>query len=77
MEYRLAEYVKTHNEQETPAHSLIVDTDDPDIEKLFSRDEWESLMELLPKSSDSHPMLKQYLDLFYNVSYLYLHGRLF
>lgn len=74
MEHRLAQYVKDHNEQETPAHSLIVDTDDRDIRKLFDDEEWKNILDLVPKSSDPHTVLSDYLDLFYNVNHPYIYS---
>lgn len=69
VEHTLAGYVRSHNIQETPAHSLIVDTNDPDIKKLFSAEEWNIIMASLPNTPDSSPVLKSYLETFQNVGY--------
>lgn len=71
VEHRLAQYVESHNEQETPAHSLILDTDDEDIRILFEDDEWGQIMELVPQLPDTDAVLKNYLDLFRSVSFFY------
>lgn len=70
VEHRLARYVESHNEQETPAHSFILDTDDEDIKKLFGDAEWDKIMDLMPQSPDTDAVLKDYLDLFHSVSFL-------
>lgn len=54
--------------QKTPAHSLIVDTNDPEIRKLFSVEEWDIIMASLPNSLDSSAELASYLGKFHDVS---------
>lgn len=66
VEDRLAEYVYNNNESETPAHSFVLDTGDPDVEKLFTPEEWVKIKEQLPQPSDPDTVLKDYLDFFRN-----------
>lgn len=72
VEDRLAEYVYNNNESETPAHSFVLDTGDPDVEKLFTPEEWVKIKEQLPQPSDPDTVLKDYLDFFRNVSSQYI-----
>ncbi|KAH0604536.1 uncharacterized protein H6S33_006913 [Morchella sextelata] len=66
VEDRLAEYVYNNNESETPAHSFVLDTGDPDVEKLFTPEEWIKIKKQLPQPPDPDTVLKDYLDFFRN-----------
>lgn len=68
VEDRLGQYVAGNKLQESPAHSFILDTGDPDLMALFEDGELETIMGVVQELPEPDGALRDYLDLFLNVS---------
>ena len=70
VEDELATYVWRNNDCETPAHSFVLDTQDPEVHGLFTVEQLETIDILVPKLPEDDSVLEGYFKLFENVSYI-------